>query len=177
MAGIRKLARDFAKTGVKYWQGTLQFLLPFDDSTSGSTIPSLVINDNLIDVIITPSHNPAYPPNVFVNPPDVFTLICNLTTCANQGCTTAVASVNFTDWTVTVSGTVWTGETQVPFTFPIYDPTTNESDPWQPEKLFQHVFISELKKLGVHTTAGNFPGNGKERYLIGVLKSKPFSGN
>ncbi len=145
---LRELAAGVAKAGIKAIDGRVivdTSLFPDQGSESGTgvTISSIVVNDNLVDVTVTPGRAAGDPVTLVVSPETPFvTFVNKATTGASNGDATIDLSTDVTDasgrHTVTVTGSQPAGPS-VLYAYRIPDP----------RRFAEDAFVLALRAAGV----------------------------
>jgi N-acyl-D-amino-acid deacylase len=154
---LRELARQVAAHGVKRIDGRVLVdvsLFPEGEHElgTGTVISPIIVNDNIVDVTVTPGNAPNSPVSLKVSPDTPYVHFINM---ATTGPANSDPNVNWaTDTTnpdgthtVTVAGTTPIGKPSVLFDYPVP----------QPSRFAQMALVEALREDGV--TIGAIPGN------------------
>ncbi len=158
LAVLRELAAGVAKAGIKRVDGRVivdTSLFPDQGSESGTgvTISSIVVNDNLVDVTVTPGRSPGDAVTLSVSPQTPYvTFVDKATTGAPNSDATIDMSTDVTDaggrHTVTVTGSQPAGPS-VLYAYRVPNP----------RRFAEDAFVLALRDAGVTVTTADSDGD------------------
>ena len=146
LAGLDRLATQVAAAGIRSIQGDVlvddRLFDPYP--TKEGDLTPIMVNDNLLDVLVTPGAQPGEPAVVRTIPQTKYFTIVNKAVTGASGSAATTASTLGADRTVTITGTIPAGSTQLDLAVFAPDPT----------EYARALFVEALQRKGITVKAG-----------------------
>jgi D-alanyl-D-alanine carboxypeptidase/D-alanyl-D-alanine-endopeptidase (penicillin-binding protein 4) len=182
LAVLRDLAGQVAKSGIKSIDGrvlvdTSLFPDQGTEAGTGTTLSPIVVNDNLVDVTVTPAKNPGDPVSIAVSPQTAYvTFVNKATTAGSKADATIDMSDDVTDTagrhTVTIKG-VQPAARSVLYAYRITDPKRFAQDAFA--QVLQDAYVTLKAESAATATAAASPLPYSPQTLVAQHASPPLS--